>query len=167
MLKRSFRSSSSLIAWVVIALAAMLLAASAFAQENGEKTFASPQDAGQALYVAVKAGDKAAMEAVLGASSAPILSSGDPVEDQKNKQFFLEHYEQMNRWGKETNGDRTLFMGADNWPFPIPLKKNAGGQWYFDTKAGVEEVLFRRIGANEFAAIRVSRALADAQGPRR
>jgi hypothetical protein len=85
------------------------------------------------------------------------------VEDKKNKEFFLQHYEQMNRWGKETNGDQTLFLGADNWPFPIPLKKNASGQWYFDTKAGADEVLFRRIGSNEFAAIRVCKALADAQ----
>jgi hypothetical protein len=57
----------------------------------------------------------------------------------------------------------TLFMGAENWPFPIPLKKDAAGQWYFDTKAGTEEILYRRIGGNELAAIRVSKALADAQ----
>jgi hypothetical protein len=103
------------------------------------------------------------MLAVLGASSAPILSSGDPVQDQKNADYFTQHYEAMNRWGRETNGDQTLFMGAENWPFPVPLKKNAAGQWYFDSKAGVEEVLFRRIGKNEYAAIRVSKALADAQ----
>ena len=163
MLKPSFRSSSLLIAWVVIALGAMLVVASAFAQENGEKTFASPQDAGKALYDAVKAGDKAAIEAVLGASSAPIISSGDTVADQKNRDLFIERYEQMNRWGRETNGDQTLFLGAENWPFPIPLKKNAAGQWYFDTQAGVEEILYRRIGNNELAAIRVSKALADAQ----
>jgi hypothetical protein len=54
-------------------------------------------------------------------------------------------------------------MGAENWPFPIPLKKDAAGQWYFDSKAGVEEVLYRRIGANELATIRVCKALADAQ----
>ena len=99
----------------------------------------------------------------MGSSSAPILSSGDPVQDKKNADFFTQHYEQMNRWGKETNGDETLFMGAENWPFPVPLKKNAAGQWYFDSKAGVEEVLFRRIGNNELAAIRVCKALADAQ----
>ena len=82
------------------------------------------------------------METVLGASSAPILSSGDPVQDQKNADYFTRRYEQMNRWGRETNGDETLFMGAENWPFPVPLKKNAAGQWYFDSKAGVEEVLY-------------------------
>ncbi len=144
-------------------MAAGLLLVTVSAQEAGQKTFTSLPDASAALYDAVKSGDKSAMETVLGASSAPILSSGDPVQDQKNADFFTQHYEQMNRWGKETNGDETLFMGAENWPFPVPLKKNAAGQWYFDSKAGVEEVLFRRIGNNELAAIRVCRALADAQ----
>lgn len=133
------------------------------AQDSGQKTFAAPADASKALDDAVKAGDKDAVLAVLGLSSEPILSSGDPVQDKKNADQFAARYEQMNRWGKETNGDETLFLGADNWPFPIPLKKDAAGQWYFDSKAGVEEVLFRRIGANELAAIRVCKALADAQ----
>src|SRR5271157_3689717 len=140
-----------------------LLLATASAQEAGQKTYTSLSDASKALYDAVKSGDKSAMEAVLGASSAPILSSGDPVQDERNADYFTEHYEQMNRWGKETNGDQTLFMGADNWPFPVPLKKAASGQWYFDTKAGVEEILYRRIGKNEYAAMRVCTALADAQ----
>src|SRR5271165_5997533 len=117
-----------------------LLLATASAQEAGQKTYTSLSDASKALCDAVKSGDKSAMEAVLGTSSAPILSSGDPVQDQKNADFFTQHYEQMNRWGRETNGDETLFMGAENWPFPVPLKKNAAGQWYFDSKAGVEEV---------------------------
>jgi len=140
-----------------------LLGLTMSAQENGEKTFASPSDASKALYDAVKAGDKPATEAVLGASSAQILSSGDAVQDRRNAEFFLQHYEQMNRWGKESNGDQTLFIGVDNWPFPIPLKRIASGQWYFDTKAGLDEILVRRIGANEYAAMRVCKALADAQ----
>jgi len=146
-----------------VLMVAALLLVTVSAQETGQKTFTSFPDASKALYDAVKSGDKAAMMEVLGASSAPILSSGDPVQDQKNADFFTQHYEQMNRWGRETNGDQTLFMGAENWPFPVPLKKNAAGQWYFDSKAGVEEVLFRRIGNNELAAIRVCKALADAQ----
>jgi len=147
----------------VFGVAVMALLAAAVAQEPRQKTFTSLSDASTALYDAVKSGDKPAMLAVLGASSAPILSSGDPVEDQKNADYFTQHYEQMNRWARETNGDQTLYMGAENWPFPVPLKKSAAGQWYFDSKAGVEEVLFRRIGKNEYAAIRVSKALADAQ----
>ena len=147
----------------IMLMAAVLPLVTVSAQEAGQKTFAAPADASTALYDAVKWGDKSAMEVVLGESSAPILSSGDPVQDKKNADFFTQHYEQMNRWGKETNGDETLFMGAENWPFPVPLKKNAAGQWYFDSKAGVEEVLYRRIGNNELATIRVCKALADAQ----
>src|SRR5271166_3346011 len=132
-------------------------------QEPGQKTFANAQDAGKTLYDAVKSGDKAAAEAVLGASSASILSSGDEVEDKNGRDRFTQRYEQMNRWAKEINGSETLILGAENWPFPIPLKKDAAGAWYFDTKAGVKEILFRRIGKNELAAIRVCDALADAQ----
>ena len=154
---------SGILKVAVFALAVIALLAVAPAQETGQKTFTAPGDASKALYDAVKSGDKSAMLAVLGASSAPILSSGDPVQDKTNVEYFIQHYEQMNRWARETNGDQTLFMGAENWPFPVPLKKDAAGQWYFDGKAGVEEVLFRRIGKNEYAGIRVSKSLADAQ----
>ncbi len=141
----------------------VLFAGIGFAQEAGQKTFANAQDAGTALYNAAKSGDKTAVEAVLGASSASIISSGDEVEDKNTRDTFIERYEQMNRWAKDVDGDQTLILGAENWPFPIPLKKGTAGTWYFDTKAGVQEILFRRIGRNELAAIRVCRALADAQ----
>ena len=146
----------------VVAISLLLLATVANAQEPGQKTFATPRDAGKALYDAVKSGDKPAMEAVLGQSSSSIISSGDAVQDKNNQEFFTQRFERMNRWGKETNGNETLYIGAENWPFPIPLKSNAG-QWYFDTKAGAQEILFRRIGKNEIAAVRVCLALADAQ----
>ena len=144
-------------------LSLAVLAGIALGQEPGQKTFANPQDAGIALYDSAKSGDKASTEAVLGASSASILSSGDEVADKNNRDVFLQRYEQMNRWAKEINGNQTLFLGAENWPFPIPLKKDTAGTWYFDTKAGVKEILFRRIGKNELAAIRTCHVLADAQ----
>jgi hypothetical protein len=163
MLKKSKGTVKTSLRVIVAALCGVMLTTTVLAQETGEKTFASPQDASKALYDAVKAGDKAAIEAVLGPSSGPIISSGDKVADEKNLKYVTDRYEQMNRWGKETNGDQTLILGAENWPFPVPLKKTASGQWYFDTKAGAEEILYRRIGNNELAAIRVSKALADAQ----
>ena len=92
---------------------------------------------------AAKSGDKTAVEAVLGASSASIISSGDEVEENTDRDTFIERYEQMNRWAKDVDGDQTLILGAENWPFPIPLKKGTAGTWYFDTKAGVQEILFR------------------------
>jgi hypothetical protein len=70
----------------------------------------------------------------------------------------------MHRWRKMKDGSQTLLVGADNFPFPIPLKKNAGGQWFFDTVAGKDEVLNRRIGRNELAVIDVCNALVEAEG---
>lgn len=140
----------------------VLLSGFLYGQESGQKTFASPQDAGKALYEAAKSGDKSALEAVLGPSSSPIVSSGDAVQDNKGRDTFVQRYGQMNRWAKDANGEETLIVGAENWPFPIPLRNNAGA-WYFDTRTGADEILFRRIGRNELATIRVCYALAAAQ----
>jgi len=145
---------------LIIVLAWCSLAA--LAQEAGQKTYASPADAAQALYDAAKTNDAGAQAAVLGASSQNILNSGDPVQDTNARENFITKFEQMNRIGKESDGSRILFVGADNWPFPVSLKQ-ANGRWYFDTVSGKEEILFRRIGANEYAAMRVMNALADAQ----
>ncbi len=156
--------------WRALLLSAFVLlftlvqtATLASAQEPGEKTFATPQDAGKTLDEAVQSGDKAAMLSVLGQSASSVVSSGDEVQDKNNGEVFLKRFQQMNRWGSESNGDQTLYLGAENWPFPIPLKKDAAGQWYFDSKAGVEEILFRRIGKNELATIRVCGVLVNAQ----
>ena len=156
------RSQSKFSSAVVLLTLLVLFAGIALAQEPGQKTFANAQDAGQALYDAGKSEDKAALEAVLGASSASILSSGDEVEDKNSRDFVSQRYEQMHRWVKEINGEQTLIIGAENWPYPIPLKK-AGNAWYFDTQAGVKEILFRRIGKNEMRAIRTLHVLAAAQ----
>lgn len=146
-----------------VAVCALALTLPVFSQEAGEKTFATPQDASKALYEAAKADDAKAVVAVLGASSESVIHSGDPVQDKKNLTDFLRRYEQMNRTGKQTNGSRVLYLGADNWPFPIPLKQNASKKWYFDSAVGKQEILFRRIGRNELAALRVLNALVDAQ----
>lgn len=145
-----------------LVLVVVVCGLTAVAQEAGQKTYASPSDAAQALYDAAKANDAGAQAAVLGASSGNILSSGDPVQDNNAREKFITKFGQMNRIGKERDGVRILYIGADNWPFPISLKQ-MNGQWYFDTVSGKEEILFRRIGANEYAAMRVMNALADAQ----
>ncbi len=146
-----------------LVLFALALTLPALSQEAGQKTFASPQDASKALYAAAKADDSQAIVAVLGASSESVIHSGDPVQDKKTLADFLARYEQMSRVGRQANGTRVLYLGADNWPFPIPLKQTAGKQWYFDSVAGKQEILFRRIGRNELAALRVLNALVDAQ----
>jgi hypothetical protein len=135
----------------------------AVAAAAGQSTFASPEEAGEALFEAAKSGDENAVLAVFGPNSKEIISSGDATQDRKNAAAFVSAYQVMNRWRKIDDNNQMLIVGADNFTFPIPLKKNVSGRWYFDTAAGKDEILARRIGRNELAAIAVSQALADAQ----
>jgi hypothetical protein len=127
------------------------------------QAFASPDDAGNGLLTAAKSGDPNAILAVFGPNSKDIILSGDPVEDKDTAGRFVAAYGVMHRWRKMPDESQILLVGADNFPFPIPLKKNAAGQWYFDAAAGREEILARRIGRNELAIMDVCMALADAQ----
>ena len=131
--------------------------------EPSAKTFASPDDAGGALVAAVRAHDHTALLAILGPNSQEIIHSGDAVQDRNTADEFAAGYDVMHRWRKMSEGSETLLIGADNFPFAIPLKKNDNGQWFFDTVAGKDEVLNRRIGRNELAIIEVCEAVAEAQ----
>ena len=113
--------------------------------------YATPDDAANALITAAKAGDQNALLAIFGPESKDLLYSGDPVEDKNVAKAFVSRYDVMHRWRRMEDGSQTLIVGADNFPFPIPLKKNSGGRWFFDTAAGKEEVLNRRVGRNELA----------------
>ncbi len=101
--------------------------------------------------------------AIFGPDSKDIIFSGDPVQDKTTVDAFVADYGVMHRWRKMPDGSQILLVGADNFAFPIPLKKNADGQWFFDTAAGRDEILARRVGRNELAVIDVCGALADAQ----
>ncbi len=125
--------------------------------------FASPEEAGNGLLAAAKSGDPNTILAVFGPDSKDVILSGDPVEDKNTAALFVTAYGVMHRWRKMPDESQILLIGADNFAFPIPLKKNAAGQWYFDATAGREEILARRIGRNELAIIDVCGALADAQ----
>jgi hypothetical protein len=127
------------------------------------RVFTSPDDAGNALQAAVKSRDQNALLAIFGPNSQEIISSGDAVQDKNVADAFVAGYDVMHRWRKMSDGGQLLLIGADNFPFPIPLRKNTGGQWFFDTAAGKDEVLGRRIGRNELAIIEVCGAVADAQ----
>jgi hypothetical protein len=85
------------------------------------------------------------------------------VDDKNTANAFIAKYGEMHRWRAMQDGSEVLIVGADNYPFAIPLKKNADGQWFFDTAAGKDEVQSRRVGRNELAIIEVSGAIADAQ----
>ena len=133
-----------------------------FAQEAGQQTFASAQDAAHALFVAMQSADERAPLSVLGPTAKEVLSSGDPTQDADARAGFVVRYQAMHRFVKEADGTVTLVVGAENWPFPIPLLNNHG-KWYFDTDAGKDEILFRRVGRNELAAQDALQNLVEAQ----
>ncbi len=148
----------------IVLLAAMLFSAAlVIAQQGNEKTFASPGDAVLALYNAAKANDSQTADAIFGSSAADILHTGDKVADENMRTDFVKRYDQMHRVLLEPDGAVTLYVGADNWPFPVSIVKNGGGSWYFDTEAGKKEILYRRIGRNENDAIDILHSLVDAQ----
>jgi hypothetical protein len=128
----------------------------------GQQTFASAADASEALVSALQANDLQALSAILGSDAKDIISSGDETEDANDRAQFVQKYQQMHRLVTEPDGTTTLYVGAENWPTPIPLA-HKGNAWYFDTAAGKQEILYRRVGKNELAAIQVCRELVDAE----
>jgi hypothetical protein len=153
------RAGATLAATMVcVALGVSVLSA----QEAGQKTFSSAAEASKALVAALHAEDRSALLEILGPGAKDIVSSSDAAEDKVNHQQFVEKYKKMHRLVMEPNGSTTLYIGAENWPTPIPLKKK-GEAWYFDTAAGKKEILYRRVGRNELSAIQVCRELVDAE----
>jgi len=146
---------------VAILLAGCLSVRSA-AQESGQKTFSSAEDASNALFMAIQSNDEKAMLEILGPDGKQIVSSGDEVEDTESRAKFAQKYQELHRLVKEPDGTTTLYIGAENWPTPIPLV-NKGSAWYFDTDAGKKEILYRRIGRNEMSTIRVCQELVAAE----
>lgn len=132
------------------------------AQEPGQKTFAAPDAAATALVAALRSDDEKAMLDVLGPHARRLVSSGDPAEDAEERANFIQRYDQMHRFVNEPDGTTTLYIGAANWPTPIPLM-HAGTSWYFDTDAARREILYRRVGRNELSAIRVCEQLVAAE----
>jgi hypothetical protein len=135
----------------------------AAAADSSQRMFASPEEAGKALMDAAKSGDQDTVLAIFGPGSKEVIYSGDATQDKETAARFVSAYQAMNRWRKLDDSHQVLIIGADNFTFPIPLRKNDSGRWYFDTAAGKDEILARRVGRNELAAIEVSQALSDAQ----
>lgn len=126
-----------------------------------QKGFASAEEAGKAFAVALRSNDEKELLAIFGPTAKELIFSGDPVSDKQRNERFVSRFDQKNSLSKE--GDRmVLIVGEQDWPFPIPLVKK-GDQWFFDTKAGKEEILNRRIGDNELSVIQVTLAIVDAQ----
>src|SRR6202030_829397 len=115
---------------------------------NAQKSYPTPEEAVSALVEAVKAGSKWQMKKVLGPDADEIVDSGDDVADAETRQRFLSAYEARHSFSFEGNKKASIILGADDFPFPIPLIHNQAG-WEFDTAAGRLEILYRRIGHNE------------------
>ena len=131
--------------------------------EAPQKTFATPAEASQALHAAVQAGDDKALTQVLGSKAQKLVNSGDPAEDKHAAESFTRKYDQMNRLVAMTDGTQVLYIGADNYPFPVPLAQNSSSRWYFDADAADQELRARRIGSNELSAMEACRQIASAE----
>lgn len=130
----------------------------ALAQTSPTKTFSSAGEASSALFQAAQKGDEQQLEAILGVGK-DVTSSGDELEDKLEREQFTKKYQEMHRLVHEADGSTMLYIGAENWPFPIALVRSKG-IWHFDSDAGRREVLFRTIGENESIAIEVCDAFA-------
>jgi len=155
---RTMSRSPSFAMTLLLAAAALVFAASA---ASAQEPFKTPDEAANALADAVRSGDQKNMLKVLGRDGEDIVSSGDQVEDAAARQRFLTAYD--TRHQVTVDGDKaTVILGPEDFPLPIPLvRKN--GEWRFDTVAGRQEILYRRIGRNELAAIQACLAYVDAQ----
>jgi hypothetical protein len=144
---------STILSTAVVALVLITSCQLSLTEESGPKTFASPEQACKALVQAVQTSDEKALESILGVGKE-VTSSNDEVEDKLEREQFSRKYQEMHRLVREPDGNTVLYIGAENWPFPIPLvTKN--GVWYFDSDSGKQEILFRTIGENEATAIQV------------
>ena len=147
---------------VVAVLLTAFFTTHSMARQRDQKTFSSAEDACTALVTAAQNNDEKAMLEIFGRYGKRIVSSGDEREDAKSRANFVQRYQEMHRLVKEPDGSTVLYIGANNWPLPIPIV-HKGNSWYFDTVAGKKDILYRRIGRNELSAIRICQELVATQ----
>ncbi len=149
---------------LILALTALLSAQQA-PPPASERSFATPQEAAQALVDAAGQDDTAALLKLFGPQGADIVKSGDPAEDKDSRaEFARRGHEKMEVQMEPSNPNRAVIIaGNQNWPFPVPLVRAKTGQWHFDSARGRVEILARRVGRNELVAIDVCRAYVEAQ----
>ena len=154
------RSSTNVFRLVLVAAAVALAACSAF--RTSQRTFNTPEEAVKSLVEAAKGGDLGEIVKIFGPDSKDLLDTSDPATAKQNREVFTTAAAERWQLTDQADGSKVLVIGNESWPFPIPLVKD-GSTWRFDTAAGKEEVLARRIGRNELAAIRLCRVYVDAQ----
>ena len=158
-------SSKTLIILPGLLMAAALALGTQSAHAGSEtqaQTFGSAQEAVNALITAVKSGNVDEIVHVLGRDGRDLADSGDPVADQATRDRFITAYDEAHTIEPDGDARATLILGNDDFPFPIPVVAE-NGVWHFDTPAGAEEILARRIGENELAAIKSALTYVDAQ----
>lgn len=154
---------------VLLAIAAVVLVVGRLGTGSSARaytpqlTFSSPEQASAALAGAAKRGDEQSVRKILGIDPKILMISADEQAEKTAMGAFASKYQKMNRWVDMTDGSRMLYIGVDNFAFPVPLAKNASGKWYFDGVAGAEEIRARDIGRNELLTIDNCHALANAQ----
>jgi hypothetical protein len=146
----------------VIALTGALGCAKPAQNAAAPASFATPDEATAALVAAVEKNDAAGLQALFGPGSANLVSSGDSVEDAKEREAFLKRYRAYHELVAGSPNDLVLLVGEDHWPMPIPLVRKAA-RWSFDGPAGIEELILRRIGGNELHTIDVMQGYVAAQ----
>ena len=149
-----------LVPFAILAMGATIGAYPGMAQQAAQPTFPSAAEATQTLFQAVQGNHAKTIASILGGPTE-LAASGDPAQDKLDREMFIQKYQQMHRVSREPDGSMTLYVGAENWPFPIPLV-GKNGAWRFDSDAGQREVLFRRIGENELTAIDICHQLVAA-----
>src|SRR5262249_42363843 len=145
-----------------LASVAAAVLALTMASANGQQTFKTADEAVGALMSAAKAGDRQAVLSVLGRDGADIVSSGDRVADASARNRVIEAYDDKHQVVMEGTDKAVLILGREDWPFPIPLVRK-DGTWRFDTAAGRDEILYRRIARNKLTPIPACLAYVDAQ----
>src|SRR5258706_3942500 len=148
----------------IVAILAMTGISSGLAQQSAQPTYRSAAEASNALFEAVQHNDTKAITNILGGASE-LASCQDEDQDKLDRAQFVEKIHEMQRLSRETDGSVTLYIGAENWPFPIPLVET-NGAWRFDKEVGTKEVLYRRIGENELTAIAICHDFVSAERSR-
>ncbi len=129
---------------------------------TAQRSYASPEDAVKSLVAAIRAADTKALAAIIGPGAGAWITTGDAVQDAQDRKAFLAAYDQKNALEMKGSSSAILAIGADAWPFAVPIVKK-GGRWVFDAKAGREELANRRVGRNELDAMQTLREIVDAQ----
>jgi hypothetical protein len=159
-------TKSAPIARIAFAIAALLLATYAplsVAGKSTQPTFSSPEEASHGLFLAVRDHDERAVTEILQTGNS-YVSEDEELQDRVDREQFIRKYEEMHRFVRQAHGSMVLYIGAENWPFPIPLASR-NGAWRFDSDAGVHEIRYRRIGENELTAIALCQDLVAQSRP--